>query len=235
MKKILLSSVATIALCSGSAFAADVPARGPVYKAAPAAAVFDWSGFYIGGHLGYSSRSFFSSISDPVQGTQKAKGFTGGGQLGYNIQSGNIVWGLEGDLSATNRKFAKVDAASDVTFKTSSLASIRGRLGIAFDRILVYGTGGFGFVSGKVYTSPGISPVKFHKTKPVLGGGIEWAATNNITYRVEALDFIGSTKSLPDVTDVDGNQLKNVWEVRFGVNYKFDGSGWGKGPVYAKY
>jgi outer membrane immunogenic protein len=210
----------------GPGRSAGLPVKGP------AAPLFTWSGFYLGGHLGYGSTGFASTLSQPALGTHKGTGAVGGLQLGYNIQNGNIVWGLEGDLSAASLS----TNLSDQSFHTNALASLRGRLGIAFDRILVYGTGGWGFVQGKVFSSePNGGPVghRFSKSVPVFGGGVEWAATNNLTYRVEALDFVGSKNLTGE--DIGGNKLKNTWEVRFGLNYKFDGSPWGKGPVVARY
>jgi len=118
------------------------------------------------------------------------------------------------------------------------LASIRGRLGLAFDRVLVYGTGGWGYVSGKLFTSgavAGNNERRYHKSAAVWGVGIEWAAANNLTYRIEALDFVGTKSVGPNAILDEVNRIKSTWEVRFGLNYKFDGSGWGKGPVYAKY
>src|SRR5262249_5565410 len=163
---------------------------------------------------------------------------TGGGLVaglhaGYNFQTGNIVWGLEGDI--THAGNIKNKSFTD-QLHTNVLASIRGRLGLAMDRILVYATGGWGWVHGKAVSSNGLGgngPFRsFSRSSPVVGGGIEWAATNNLTYRIEVLDFIRK------FTVLDGNNdhyRVNIWEARVGLTYKFDGSGWGKGPVAAKY
>jgi outer membrane immunogenic protein len=223
MRKHLLVSSAALAIAvatSGPVGAADYPVKAPM-----APAVFDWSGFYIGGHIGYGSAKFASEISQPGE-DKRAKGAVGGLQLGYNYQSGKIVWGVEADISGASLN----TNISDNQFSTDALGSIRGRLGLAFDRVLVYATGGWAYTHGKVFSSAN-GTTHYSKSKPVVGAGIEWAATNNLTYRIEVLDYLKST----DIGNEDsgGNKLKDVWVARIGFNYKFDS--WGKGPVVAKY
>jgi opacity protein-like surface antigen len=98
-KRLLLStaSVAILAATSLQVSAADLPTKAPV---APVVATL-WTGWYVGGHAGYGWGRFdFSSF--PTLQQHKGNGPVSGLQLGYNWRSGNIVWGLEGDVSATN-------------------------------------------------------------------------------------------------------------------------------------
>jgi outer membrane immunogenic protein len=109
MKTVLLSSVALAVLITAPAMAADLPGR-PVYKAAPAVAITNWTGLYVGAHVGYGNavstwtfdqNGVFNSapgqqfISDPA-------GWLGGAQIGVNYQTGSWVFGVEGTWSAAN-------------------------------------------------------------------------------------------------------------------------------------
>lgn len=141
---------------AGLALAADLPN----YEAPPAAQVynpapaFDWTGPYVGLTGGY--------------GWGTSDGFVGGGFAGYNFQvSPNVVVGVEGDVTGTNRSTNDWDA------------TVRGRLGYAYDRYLFYGTGGVAFGDIK---NAGASKTK---TGWTLGAGIEAALTSNLTGRLE--------------------------------------------------
>ncbi len=190
MKKIAILAAAFAAFVLGSpANAADVPVKGPYYKAAPA--VFDWTGFYIGAHLGYGR----DEGSD-------ATGIVGGGQIGYNWQfARNWVIGIEGDISATDISENTIPARVDY------LGSIRGRLGYAMGRTLVYGTGGWG--TGQV-TGAGLT---ISSDAWVIGGGLEWAFSRNWSGRAEFLHYEFDDNGLP------GRGYAQVF--RIGVNYRF--------------
>jgi opacity protein-like surface antigen len=129
-------------LSASAATAADVPA---VLKAPAAPAVYNWTGIYLGGHVGYGTgmKDWNSFIFDyPV------RGFLGGGQIGFNQQVGNWVFGIEADASWTNLKgdqtiFLGAPTASSIgvgrtTTSIDRMATVAGRLGFAQDRWLVY-------------------------------------------------------------------------------------------------
>src|SRR5262245_12999420 len=105
MKRTMFSIAALAALGSASAFAADLPVRMPV-KAPPVAYVvpFSWTGFYIGGNVGWGGagddRVGFHFDGDFLGdvGNAKPNGIFGGGQIGYNWQTGAWVFGVETDL-----------------------------------------------------------------------------------------------------------------------------------------
>jgi outer membrane immunogenic protein len=225
------------------ASAADLPV-----KAAPAAVVaYNWAGFYIGGHIGFAwgdnrmtDIDGFSSVVGNV--TQySSDGIIGGGQIGANWQTGWFVFGVEGDISATGAAGStnRVDpVAFDETAHTrySWVATIRGRLGVAFDRTLIYASGGVAFASirnelsdtdGAVFDPDDSFSSRSTRTGWVAGGGIEYAFAGNWTARVEGLymDFGDRTY----VVDIGGgtnsrfNVNNTLAVVRFGLNYKFGG------------
>ncbi|WP_457108251.1 outer membrane protein, partial [Methylobacterium sp. P5_C11] len=169
IKKLLLASAAT-ALLTGAASAADLPRRAappPVFTPVP---VFTWTGAYFGINAGYafdaSSRSTGNSFGVPfpyaAPGTvatfrnSSQDGFSGGGQVGYNWQltpGSGVVFGVEADAQyldfGRNRNSAFINGALAPGYYVtdprglSSLdffGTVRGRLGYAFDRTLVYGT-----------------------------------------------------------------------------------------------
>src|ERR1700676_4288089 len=112
MKRIFIAIAAVGSLLTTGAFAADLA---PVYTKAPppVVAVYDWTGFYIGGNIGYSwgrsnDTSTLTNGAGPVLFTSFGKtnldGVVGGGQVGYNWQTQNWVWGLEADIQGTDEK-----------------------------------------------------------------------------------------------------------------------------------
>lgn len=196
MKKILLSGVAIAALFAAApASAADVPVRQqqPYYKAAPAP-VFNWTGFYFGGHIGYG-------WGDTLVGGDM-DGFLGGVQAGYNWQlSRNWVFGIEADISGT-------DLNNAVPAHVDYLGTLRARVGYTWDRTMFYGTGGLAWNRASV--------VGVHDTDVgyALGLGLEWAFAPNWSAKVEYMYYaFDNTSFVP--TDLE------ISTVKFGVNYRF--------------
>lgn len=127
-----------------------------------------WTGFYAGLNLGgaWSSAQTnnpFSGLSDSPQG-----GFVlGGAQIGANWQWDSLVFGVEADFDWTGLQGSATDAKGYVdTVKANWLSTITGRVGYAFNQILVYGKGGIAFTNETnsfrippgVYTPPGVAP-----------------------------------------------------------------------------
>lgn len=196
MKKILLSGVALAALFAAApASAADVPVRQQqqYYKAAPAP-VFNWTGFYFGGHVGYGWGD--TAVGGDVDG------FLGGLQLGYNWQlSRNWVFGIEGDISGT-------DINNAVPVHIDYLGTLRARIGYTWDRTMVYGTGGL------AWNRSSVGGVHDTDTGYALGLGIEWAFAPNWSTKVEYMYYaFDNTSVIP--TDLD------ISTVKLGVNYRF--------------
>lgn len=220
MKKYLVAGVAALSvLAAGAAAAADLPARkGPVAAPAYVPPAFTWTGFYVGANAGYGFGKFTSDgrfYDDP-------KGFVGGGQLGYNHQIGQFVLGLETDIQyadlKSNGRAAFVPAGS--TAKLDYFGTVRGRVGVAFDRVLPYVTGGFAYGNGKLSVPAlGLSGSNTQYGYAV-GAGVEYAVTNNLTLRGEYL-YVSLDKEryfAPPATNRVGTDFSVV---RAAVNYKF--------------
>jgi outer membrane immunogenic protein len=234
MKKLHLA-LALFAISTTSSFAADMrmPAKVPPPLAAP---FFTWTGFYIGLNGGYGGDRFkydFAVLGVPGSTRVSSGGGFGGGQIGYNYQVGNWVFGIEGDIQASDIKGEISATILGLTATTGSkidwFATARGRLGYAWDRVLVYGTGGYAHASvdttGAIAIAGGgalATNVNTSHNGWVAGGGIEYAFTNNLTFKTEYqyLDF--ERKKLASVgaaTFIDVRPTAHT--VRGGVNWKF--------------
>jgi outer membrane immunogenic protein len=231
MRKTVLGSASAIAIAlvtGGAAWAADVPMKAAPYAAAP---LFDWSGWYFGANLGRVTGKIESNSDN--RGNAIANNWRPGLQLGYNVQRGNVVWGIEGDVAIGKSKFNWSTFNDGSHINANGMGSIRGRLGWAFDRILVYGTGGIGNLRVKACSSAAADGcVKTSSWKPVVGVGLEGALTNNWILGAEYLWYLGSSKTLSAPLD-DTVRFKDYQEFRVRLSYKFDWGG--KGPVSAKY
>jgi len=215
-KRLLLSGIAFAAFAiAAPAFAADMPSRGPVYKAAPSP-LFNWTGFYLGGHAGYGWSD--SENLDP-------KGWFGGGQIGYNWQyAPNWVFGLEGDISGSDIK-AGGGVTPLVASKTNYFGTGRARLGYTVDRVMVYGTGGVAWAHNKANDAAFLDD-RTH-IGWTAGAGIEYAFAPNWSTKLEWLyaDYGSKTYALTTPTRVDLTDNS----VKLGLNYRFGG------PVYSRY
>ncbi|MFA6967781.1 outer membrane beta-barrel protein [Bosea sp. (in: a-proteobacteria)] len=219
MKKFLLSSVAAIVLVgAGAASAADLPSRkGPVV--APIhAPIFTWTGFYVGANAGYG---FGNVNAGTVFGGRTVSigdldGFVGGGQVGYNYQVGQIVLGAEADFQGADLSTGS-NAFGD-SVRTEYFGTVRARVGFAVDRFLPYITGGWAY--GNVKTTIGGlgSTDKTHTGGYAIGGGLEYAFTNNWTAKVEYLYVDLGEKNVLNSGVKVGTDFSVV---RAGLNYKF--------------
>jgi outer membrane immunogenic protein len=259
--KRLLASAAFFALGSATVLAADLPVR--KYTKAPpppVATVYNWTGFYVGGHVGgawanYNSAQVFDG-GDP--GTPdlhpypggKPSGVFGGVQAGYNWQFNRMVLGIEGDLgymgvSGTNAFPADANGVFDGSVgsvKYGAYGVIAGRVGVAFDRALFYGKGGGAFadIKNRSYEigEPGAPPIEVDedhrhdgtKTGWALGVGGEYAFNNNWSAKIE---YLHMDFGKVNVRNLEGDIIEfsnKVDTVKVGLNYHFVAA-----PVVAKY
>jgi opacity protein-like surface antigen len=245
MKKQLLCGVAASALTvavSGTALAADMPV-----KAAPLPGCI-WNGVYVGGHVGWGEPAFKGtwfggSVTQDFK--QHPSGLLGGAQVGQNWCSNTFVYGWEADVSFMNwKKSGEFSDGDTLTNRLSLLSSLRAKLGITTDpRTLLYVTGGLAYARAKATMfdsdTSGTLTASFNKFGGVVGIGAEWPQTNNWSWRLEGLYYIldghKTLGPLPGGTDFATDKLKDVFVIRLGLNYKFGGDPWGKGPVVAKY
>ncbi|HKM87820.1 MAG TPA: outer membrane protein [Xanthobacteraceae bacterium] len=230
-----LASAAGTALSICSASAADLPPA-PVLTAPVAyapAAIYNWSGFYLGGHVGGGFAN--SSWSDPFTGANNTfnsgAGFLGGGQVGANLQVNTLVLGVEGDFSWTGLKGSGTDSIGDmINTKTNWTSTVTGRVGAAFDRLLVYGKGGVAFArdqSGFTDVFANSASNTCLRTGWTAGAGLEYALSKNWSAKIE-YDYLGfGSRALnfttPTTPLYTSNVNLNVQEIKAGLNFRFGG------------
>jgi outer membrane immunogenic protein len=173
----LAGSAAFLAIASGPALAADAVEAPPAPPAAApivVAPATSWSGVYVGAFGGYNWGRFDSSA-----GNVEANGWSGGVFAGYNLQNGPVVYGVEGDVG-----YSGVEGSlGGVTARQNAFGSVRGRIGYAFDPVLVYGTAGLAATRAEV-TDGIVTDANTHLGWTV-GAGADALLTDNIFGRVE--------------------------------------------------
>ena len=218
----LLAATAMLAL-NGAAYATDMPVKAP--PVAPVAPVTNWTGFYFGAQVGgvafdpscsatssefsdflpCSSSPFFQGKGGQTN-SMSSTAFIGGAKIGYDWQFwSHAVVGVVGDFDWTNLNGTQqtILKAGVVTFSSSAnekidwLASVRGRLGWAFDNVLFYATGGVAWTQIKSSASltTSVNPTLFdwsaqgtsNETGVVAGGGFEYRVTQNVSVVGELL------------------------------------------------
>ena len=225
-------------MLSGAAMAADLSR--PVYKAPPAGALpvtYDWTGFYVGGHVGYgwADKAWQRSRSVSARSSHKADGFLGGGQVGFNYQTGMFVLGVEGDVSWADIKGGSTTgplllAPLGANFNTNVdwTATLTGR---ARPRVrpLAGLRQGRCRLGARHATTPTSTPSRARSSWTetrigwTVGAGVEYAFAPNWIGKLEYnyMDFGTKTVSFAPGTSTDIDQ--QIHAVKFGINYKFGG------------
>ena len=220
VKRILSSAIVLSAILSTSnAFAADLPMNAPTYAPAPQHPL--WTGFYAGVNVGGA----WGSAGTPFSSSDMT-GFIGGGQLGYNWQVDQVVFGIEGDLQGSSQSVSASGVIAGIPFnvdqKVPWFGTVRGRLGYAAGSWLPYVTGGVGWVSYQIDVSAPGGSVSDSTTKAAwtLGGGVEWMFVPQWSTKLEYLYMAtGDTSVTLFGTAFTGHAQDNI--VRAGVNYHF--------------
>ena len=228
MKRFLLAlgaGLLAIAVATPS-FAADLPRpaykapfRNPVYVAP-----FSWTGLYVGINGGYGwGKTNWTFTGIGSTGDFNTKGGLVGGTVGYNLQTGAYVFGIEGDFDASwikgsNSTFC---VAPGCETKNQWFSTARGRVGYAWDRFLPYLTGGAAF--GSIKMTPAANP---SDTKNAVGwtagGGVEWAFMGEWSAKLEYLyTDLGKVTCGAASCGVDTDVTFKTNIVRVGVNYRF--------------
>ena len=259
MKKLLVSSVALVALAMASpSLAADLPVKAPM----PPVVVpvyYSWTGCYVGGNIGAAWRGGDgwrdTTFNRDWGGGDNNGRFIGGGQIGCNYQFDRFVIGAEWDADWTGRRDVNatvfvpgVGTLAATGGASGYVSTIAARFGLAFDRVLLYGKAGFGFVgaegdltianltTGNAFVLSGGGS----RSGWVIGAGVEWGITEAWTAKLE-FDYLGRSGNTFTVpagvpffagdTFTTGN--RNISMVKLGVNYRFN---WGApAPVRAAY
>ncbi len=257
--KFLAASVAALAF-AGTAYAADFSAVPP-----PPPPAFTWTGIYVGGQVGYAwandkpawlvyspTIDFTESFNDSPQGV------IGGAHIGYNQQFHQWVVGIEGSVDGTSVSKTVVAPLAGfgssntigVTSQSNLQGSIRARIGIGWEPLLIYGTGGVAFAgiqnnfvdtAGTFTGIPG-STASFSNTRAgwTAGGGLEYALTNNWLLRAEyRFSQFGNHGFYPFNTAIMPGFVLNAQQhfiesqAQVGFSYKFDT--WLPAPAVGNY
>jgi outer membrane immunogenic protein len=223
MKRVLLSGVALAALV-GSATAADIPRRVERQVTAPVpyvAAAYNWTGFYAGINAGWGWGTGSLNGSRRT-GDVDGDGGLIGGQIGYNWQIGQIVWGLETDLNWSGMEASRgCGGGLRCAVSNDWLGTARGRIGLAMDRWMPYVTGGlaYGDVSASVTGFPGKSDTR---AGWALGTGVEFAIAAPWTAKLEYLYVDLGDFSCGRACGAGANNIEfRSHIVRAGLNYRF--------------
>jgi outer membrane immunogenic protein len=238
-RSLSVSVVALAVFGIAAAAGADLPTKtppAPVYAPPP----FTWTGLYIGANVGggWGQGTVTDNATGGTFGTGERGSFAGGGQLGYNYQVGNVVFGVEGFFdgvaSGNNNTSSIVTGLAGHQFQGSAnatwVSTVAGRLGFTgpgFDHWLVYAKGGGGWV-GYDSTVSDLTSGLSAKTSSSQGGwmagaGIEWAFAPNWIARVDYqyIGLNGFSVAPTFVADRFVVNNPNVQTVTFGINYLF--------------
>ncbi len=263
-----VASGLALALLSTAALAADLPSRRapPVFAPPPPIPVFTWTGFYVGAQVGYEFGRSNGLATATATGAGLAansgskNGIIGGGHIGYLFSTQSLpvigsllgangsfgfgtagVIGLEGDVDGTSARTTYALGGFSDSARENIQGSIRGRLGIAFDRVLFYATGGaaFGGLQNNYVNLATGATDSLSRTRVgyTVGGGVDYAFTNNLSVRVEYrfTDF-GSFTNVLAASSGGGlavRQRETDNRVQAGISYKFDT--FTPAPVVARY
>lgn len=220
------------ALAATAAQSADLSLKSPTLPPS-----LSWAGFYVGGHWGYTRGNADISVTGATGGPDKALGSQFGGlQLGYNhFLASGLLFGIEGDLSfpsflsGDDLLWIRSTATGNFAEKIDYVGRLRGRVGYAFDRFLVYGTGGFAWSQARFVE---LSDVTGDEDKAlrqrkgwVLGAGAEVAIAPDWSAKLEYLyDNFGSVSAnMPSGSHASSSF--DMHTVRLGLNWHFDRPG----------
>lgn len=200
-----------------TASAADMPQRYTKAPAYVAPAGYNWTGMYLGVNAGgiFNSDNAFGNAS----------GFVGGGQIGYNWQGmgSPLVLGVEADFQGTSLKNSGTVGAITGEAKVPAFGTVRGRIGYAWDRSMLYATGGWAYTDTKASVTSGGATASDSKwgSGYALGGGYEYAFMGNWSAKLEYLYVHANSVDLNiGGTPVSTGDFKNH-VVRVGLNYHF--------------
>ncbi len=229
-----LSTALALAM-GGSAFAADLATRKAMLPPAPVLPAYhSWTGLYTGGQIGYSwasDRTRFVALGSALSGSSFAHdsdGVVGGGHVGFNYQLGGIVLGVEGDVEAVDARGEFADPRVLGSGTRDWQASVRGRIGFAFDRFMIYGSAGAAFTEfGYRLTDPATGAsesASTDRTGWTGGGGVAYAFTANLIGGVEYryTDYGRFSRSPRSAFPGFGTQHETeLHTVRTSLSYKF--------------
>jgi outer membrane immunogenic protein len=211
---------AAVATVSSAARAADLIVDEPAVIAA--ASSVDWSGFYVGAHVGYGAGTMHlesPGLIDPDDENQSVDGFLGGVQLGYNIQADTIVFGVQTELGLSGIASDEDGGGADDT--VDWLGSTTARIGLALDGVLPYVKAGVAY-GGGTGDAAGVQVSNTH-IGWTAGAGVEIAVADSISVFGEyAYTDLGTeTYSFGAPVNADVDVSMQFHTVKAGLNFGF--------------
>ena len=215
--------------------AADIAVPSPIALKASPIASYDWSGFYVGGHVGYSRGYGRDTLFDLGSSTFDSSfgSIFGGMQFGYNyVLPSRLLVGIDGDISFPSYLddgivSARTTTFSTVTEKLDFVSTVRGRVGYAFNHWLFYATGGFAWSQARFLEDSNLTgnQDKLLRMREgwALGAGAEFVIAPDWTARLEYLyDRLGKTGgTFPSGTSYESTTV-GLNTFRIGLNRKLD-------------
>jgi high affinity Mn2+ porin len=219
-------------MLGGPAIAADMPLKAPALTA-----VYDWTGFYVGGEIGYGGGGFGPGTNPrPEEGAffpHSVTGFVGAFDSGYLRQFSNrVVLGIEADASFPSPVDSTALTPAPFNTTLDYVGTVRGRAGYAFGTLMPYVTGGFAWghshvdindSAGHIFSSPGQ-----YQTGWTAGAGVEFAVSGRWSARLE-YDYIDLARRTYDLSGFGLPSINvdpNINLVKFGLNYRFGDTPW---------
>jgi high affinity Mn2+ porin len=218
--------------------AAEISVVSSMPLKAPPIANYDWSGFYVGGHIGYGRGNRRNTLfdPDPTAASSSFSSIFGGLQFGYNyLLPSRLLVGIEGDFSFPNYLDDGIVASrstpsSAVTEKLDFVSTLRGRAGYAFDHWFFYATGGRAWSQARFLENSNLigneDKILRMRTGWALGAGVELAIAPGWTARLEYLyDHLGKASgTFPSGTSYESTTV-DLNSLRLGLNRKLDWTG----------
>jgi outer membrane immunogenic protein len=235
MIKHVFGSALILAGLTVTANAADLPQAAPPYSPVPIVSPsYNWSGFYLGAMGGYGWSDQVTVDGFAVSNPDINGGFAGG-TLGFNYQMPGtmFVFGFETDAAWSDiQHTVGVLGLASFQERIQSFGSVTGRIGVAVDRFLIYGKGGYGWADNQISaTAFGLTASESHfHSGWTIGGGAEYAFYGPWSAKVEYMFARYSQETYLQALGGVGLGA-DVQTVKAGINYRF---GWGE-PVVARY
>jgi outer membrane immunogenic protein len=247
-KRFIFSTVTGgLLIGASSAFGADMAVKA---RPMPVVAPFSWTGVYIGANVGggWGTKDWTDPSRVLFLGRSDVSGWLAGGQVGANYQVGSVVFGVEAagawaDINGSHLDITLPAPSDTLASKVKAVGSLTGRVGYAWDRVLLYVTGGGAWVQDRHSITAGNTGVTFATADNVtrwgwtIGAGLEYALNNNWSIKGEYqyMDFTNNSNTrfscpLCITGDFNFNIDQKVNIAKIGVNYRF-----GASPVVAKY
>jgi outer membrane immunogenic protein len=251
MRRLVLAAVFAMSGVA-SASAADLPAR-PILKAPPQVPAYSWVGFYAGVHVGggWADKHWVDTTLAPLdEGSHTARGWLAGGQVGYNMQAGAWVYGIEIQASAADlrgNRQSPVFPTDDDRSRVDALGTIAARLGYAWDRSLLYAKAGVAWAHDRFSIRDIPTNFVYANFDQVrwgwmVGAGLEYALMQNWSAKIEYNYMDLGTGRSTNVLCIPNNfgcvgpggsfnedVTQRVHVVKGGLNYRFGG------PLVARY